>query len=478
MSLTQFLAVLAARWKIAVAVFLLTVVTALGVSLSLTKQYVATSSIVVDIGSPDPIGGAVFPAMMAANYMATQVEILESERVSMRVVRELGLSNDAALRKEWTDATGGEGSFEGWVARMLQRRLEVKPSRESNVISVSYKSPDPKFSTALVNAFVNAYIATTLDLRVDPAKQYTALFDSRAQQLRERLEEAQAKLSAYQKEKGIVTSDEKLDVENARLNELSTQLVMLQALSAESAGRQSQAAGNGDKLAEVLSNPVLANLKADLAQKEARLQELSSRLGENHPDLQQLRANIAETRSRLDSETRRVASSVGVSNNINQIREAQIRAALEAQRAKVIRLREQRDDMSLLQRDVDNAEREYNAVSARSNQAALESQSNRTNISVLTPAVEPSSPTSPKVALNTILAGFIGILLGIVVVLVVETMDRRVRSPQDLVRVLDLPVIGVLPAPAALGGRFGGNRTALMQKKVLARLPNQSASKA
>lgn len=477
MSLTQFLAVLVARWKIAVAVFLLTVVTAVAVSLLLTKQYVASSSIVVDIGSPDPIAGSVFPAMMAANYMATQVEILESDRVALKVVRDMGLANNAEMRADWMSASEGQGSFEGWLAGMLQKRLEVKPSRESNVVSVSYKSPSAKFSTDVVNAFVNAYIATTLELRVDPAKQYSALFDQRAQQLRDKLEQAQTRLSSYQKEKGIVTSDERLDVENARLNELSTQLVLVQALSAESAGRQSLANGNGDSMQEVLSSPVLANLKADLAQKEGRLQELGSRLGENHPDVVQLKANIADARSRLASETRRVAGSVGVNNNVNQIREAQLRSALEQQRAKVIRLKEQRDEMALLQRDVDNADREFNAVSARSNQAALESQTNRTNVSVLTPAIEPSSPASPKLVLNTLLAAFVGILLALVVVLVVETMDRRVRSPEDLVRVLDLPVIGVLPAPTMLG-RFGSNRPALMQKKVLARLPNQTPSKA
>ena len=82
---------------------------------------------------------------------------------------------------------------------------------------------------------MTAYTDTTLDLRVEPAKLYNSFFDERAKALRDALEQAQSRLSAYQREKGIIVNDERLDVENARLSELSTQLVALQAVAEESA---------------------------------------------------------------------------------------------------------------------------------------------------------------------------------------------------------------------------------------------------
>ncbi|NMV20996.1 chain length determinant protein EpsF, partial [Vibrio parahaemolyticus] len=89
----------------------------------------------------------------------------------------------------------------------------------------------------MANAFVQAYIETHLDLRADPAKRFSTFFDQRAKQLREQLEAAQNRLSEYQKQHGLIATDERLDIENARLNELSSQLVAIQALATESSSR-------------------------------------------------------------------------------------------------------------------------------------------------------------------------------------------------------------------------------------------------
>ena len=250
------------------------------------------------------------------------------------------------------------------------------------MLNVSYTSPDPKFSAALANAFVQAYIDTNLDLRVDPAKQYSSFFDSRAKELRESLEKAQSRLSTYQKEKGLVSTDERFDVENAKLNDLSTQLITMQALSAESTSRQQQAAISPNQLPDVINNPVVAGLRADLSRQEAQLQQLGTRLGDANPQVLELKANINELRSRYDAEVRRVSSSMGVNNNINKAREADVRAALEAQRTKVLKLKEQRDESQVLQRDLEAAQRAYDAVGARLTQTSLESQNNQTNISI------------------------------------------------------------------------------------------------
>ncbi|MDP0919638.1 hypothetical protein Q6272_31830, partial [Klebsiella pneumoniae] len=82
--------------------------------------------------------------------------------------------------------------------------------------NVSYKGNDPRFAAAIANAFVAAYNETTLELKVDPARQYSSFFDLRAKEARDQLEQAQAKLSQFQAETGVIAVDERLDVENAR----------------------------------------------------------------------------------------------------------------------------------------------------------------------------------------------------------------------------------------------------------------------
>ncbi len=449
MTFGQFLSILRARWWAALLVFVLVLATTVIVSLLLPKQYLGTASIVVD-ARPDPISVMANPTAVMPSFMATQVDILTSDRVTLRVIRDLKLMENAGIRAQWQSEGGGEGTFEQYLILLLQKGLDVKPSQQSNVITISYKSPSPQFAAALANAYAQAYIATTLELRVDPARQFNSFFQSQTKDARDSLEQAQQRLSAFQQAKGIIATDERLDVENARLNELSSQFTQMQAISAESGSRQTQAQGSqADRLQEVLGNPLIAGMKGDLTRSEARLQELTQRLGDRHPQVVEARANIAELRSRIDAETSRVTSGVGVSNSINKSREGQVRASLEAQRTKVLQMKAVRDEGLVLQRDVENAQRVFDSLVARLSQTALEAQNTQSYANMLTVAKPPAEHNSPKLLLNTALAVFLGALLAIGVALLMELSDRRVRTPEDAVTALGLPVLGVLPTPRA-----------------------------
>ena len=461
MTFGNFIAIVRARWWLLLLVTVLTTVTAVAVSLIMPKKYLAVASVVVDV-KPDPVTALIYPGLASPAFMATQVDVIGSDRVALRVVRNLKLADNAQIRDQWRDETGGEGTIEQWLVALLQKSMDVKPSKESNVIAVSYKASDPRFAAALANAFVQAYIETSLELRVDPARQYNSYFDERAKAARATLEAAQTRLSIFQRENGITVNDERLDVEMARLNELSSQLVGLQGLKAESTSRQAQAGGAAaDRMQEVLNSPVIGQMKSDLSRAEARLQELNTRYGDSYPQVIETRATVAELQRRIDAETRRVSGGAAVTNTINRQREAETRAALEAQRAKVLRIKTMRDEAQVLMRDVESAQRAFEGVSTRLTQSSLESQTPQSNVGVLTHAVAPVQPASPKLLLNTALSVVAGFVLGLGLVMLLELRDRRVRTSQDVVIALDLPLLGILPRP--------GSRRALgtMEQRVL-----------
>jgi chain length determinant protein EpsF len=471
MTINQFFAILRARW-IALSVTLGVIVAlAAMIASSLPTRYTATSAIVVDV-RPDPVAGGV--GALSSSFMATQVDIIESERVASRVVSMLKLAENQELREQWQTSTGGRGSFESWLGNLLQKYLEVLPSKQSNVLSVSYTAEDAAFAAALTNAFVQAYLDTSLELRVTPARQFSGFFDARAKQFRDALEKAQVKLSDFQKEKGLIATAERIDIEDARLSELSSQLVALQAISAESLSRQAQARISGDQMGEVLGNSLISGLKADAARQEARLQELNARLGEAHPQVQELKASIAETRARIETEIRRVTGGVGISSSINLSREAQVRASLDAQRNKVLRLKETRDEASVLMRDVDSAQRAYDTVLARLTQSSLESEATMTNLSVLSPAVEPPFPSFPRVRLIIGAAIVMGLLLGVCVALVREWLDRRVRTLDDVALFEGAPLLLTMPGTAKTG-LFRKQPVSLMRQRVLGQLTHAPA---
>ncbi len=469
MTLFQILMVLRSRWRAALFTWVAVVAAVAAASLLRTPQYTAAASVVLDVKSPDPIAGVVLPGMTVVGYMATQLGVMQSERVALRALQSLGIDQDAQLQQKWAAETEGRGDFRSWLAGLMLRKLEVIPARDSNVIMVTYTSPEPAFSAAVANAFVKAYIDTTLDLRVEPAKQFSSFFDERSKQMRESLEQAQSRLSAYQQQKGIVASDERLDVENQRLAELTTQMVVLQGLANDSGSRQSLSGANANRMQEVLNNPLVVGLTTELARQEGRLNELNARLGDNHPQVVELRSNVAQLRERIDTDTRRVAGSLTVNNSVNQTRLAQLRASVDEQRSKLLQLKGQRDEAAVLMRDVENAQRAYDMVLTRATQSGVESQTTQTNVSVLKQATPPPLPASPRVVLNILVSVFVGGLLALGVSLWRETRDRRLRTDADVMQGLRQPLLGVLPGNAV--ARIKGRSRLRLTSRATAGLP-------
>lgn len=445
MNFQQFLLILKARRTVIGKTLLITVVTTLIVSLLWPKSYTATTAIVLE-PKPDPLSGMAMAmgGMQSFTYLSTQIEIIQSERVASKVVRALKLDQDEEVTSEWKSDTNGRGDKVVWLARLLLKKLDVRPQRDSNVVDIEFTARDPKFATLIANQFALAYVDTSLELKVEPARQYAAWFVERGKAMRDELDAAQARLSENLREKGIVAVDERLDVENARLADLSAQLTVIQGQGADTLSRQTQAKGDKSTLPEVLQSTLVQTLKADLARGEAKLEELASQLGKNHPQYKRTEIELQSLRQKIDYETNQVASSISTANRTNVQREAEIKAALDAQKAKVLQLKRQRDGLNVMQREVEGAQRSYDMLMQRLNQSSLESQANQTNVVVLHPATEPVVPSRPKVLLNVILSIVVGTLVGIGLALRREMLDYRIRIAEDVSELLNLPVLGII----------------------------------
>lgn len=443
MTLQQFLLILWARRKLVLYTFLGTVLTTTIISLILPEEYTATTAVVLDVKSPDPIAGMVLPGLMAPGYMATQIDIINSDRVTTRVIKMLRLDENPTIQEQWQEASEGKGKIGPWLVTLLQKKLDVKPSRESNVISISYSGGSPEFAAAMANAFAQAYIDVNLELRVEPARQNAKWFDEQSKQYRERLDAAQTALSDFQQKSGIVATDERLDYETQKLNELSTQLTVAQAQGTDSSSKR-KSTGSADTLPEVMQSPLVGQLKGDVARLESRLKEVSGNLGVNHPQYLRSQAELAELKSKMNAEIARIASSINTAGNISKQKQNELIAAVNAQKTRILELRKQRDEITLLAREVETAQHAFEAVGQRTTQSRLESQSVQTNVAVLNPASEPIKPSKPRVLLNILLSIFLGAMLGIGVALVQELLNRRIRSPEDLSLALNLPVLAVL----------------------------------
>jgi chain length determinant protein EpsF len=311
------------------------------------------------------------------------------------------------------------------------------------VINISFKGSDPDMTAKIANAFAQAYLDTHLALKTEPARIYAEWFEQQAKASRANLEAAQARLSNYQQKAGIVTNDERMDYETAKLGAISTQLTEVQGITTDS---QSKRSGRTDTVAEVMQSPLINGLKADIGRLEAKVQEADVKLGPNHPQMQSMQSELASLKRRLASETGNISASIDTAYRVGKDRERELQSAVAAQKSRVLMLNKDRDELNVYRRDVEAAQRAYEEVSKNASQTRLQSLTNQTNVVRLNTATAPLKPSSPKTLLNVLIAAFGGTLLGIGIALWIELSNRRVRSPEDLTQVLDLPLLGRLSA--------------------------------
>src|SRR5471032_2978653 len=263
MSFSQFLLILRARRWILIVTIAVTVSVTLVVSLLLPKTYKSTASLLLNYKGVDPVTGLTMPGQLLPGYMATQIDIITSKNVALRVVDRLHLANNPAIVAQFQEDTDGQGTVRDWLADLLLAKLDIVPARESSVVDVSFKGSDPEFVAAVANAFADEYQQVSIQLKVEPMKKAAAYFNEQTKLLRDNVEEAQSRLSKYQQEHGTVSLDNRLDVESNRLNDLSQQLVQAQGQVMEASSRQRMAVGSEAlESPDVIANPLVQNLRA------------------------------------------------------------------------------------------------------------------------------------------------------------------------------------------------------------------------
>lgn len=359
MPLKHLLLVLKSRIWLILFVGLATVAAGVVFTLSQPKQYVATATLLLNFDADNPLEDSRLPPQLADSYMATQVDIIMSRNVMNRVIDQLDLAETPEERETWVS----------W----MRNSVEVETARQSRVVSIHYQANDPEQAARLANAFAGAYQEVTQNLKVEPAKQNTELFDNQIAQMRERLGRAQSKLTRFQQEKGIVALDERLDSEMTRLNELTNQLVDAQAATLDVRARQ---------------------------------------LGVNHPEYLQ----AVE-------------------------RERALREALEEQKQQVLQLKQQRDELEVLARELNVEQDAYSTALQSYYDEQLMSSFAQTSVNLLDPAVPPVEPSSPKVTLNVIGSVLLGGVLAALLALAAELMFRKIRTPEDVGELLDTRVL-------------------------------------
>jgi chain length determinant protein EpsF len=459
MNFTQLLRILWARRRLVVGTTVAALLLAVIAHLVLPATYVATTSLVIDTKGIDPLTGANGPSQSAAALLATQIDVIGSRAVALKVVDALNLMQTPDEE---------DRSRDSWASGLLNS-LTVKPASDSNVVRVKFEDEDPEFAAAAANAFATAYLQKNLDLKLDPAKRQSAWFDEQVQSMRGNVASEREKLSEYQRKNGIVAAEERLDVENAKLEDISRQLVAAQRDAQEAQARMRQANNVSLQLAEspdIMSNGLLQSMKADLVRAESRLAELSERYDRNHPQYISASAEVRSIREKIAAEIQRAKGSLGQSLQIAQQQVTNLQHAFDEQKLSILKLKRQRDELTVRNREVDNAQGAYDQAMQRATQLRLESQLSQTSIAVLDQATPPMAPAGLGLFLTAVLALVFGSMLGAALGLLLEMFDRRIRAGDELQQLSGIEVLAEVPHLRA-SFKSGKPRLLLGRKNLL-----------
>jgi uncharacterized protein involved in exopolysaccharide biosynthesis len=329
-----------------------------------------------------------------------------------------------------------------WIADKLSGKVEVKPSRDSSVLNVSFSAADPVQAATTANAFVDEYRNLSVELDANPAMQASRYLDGQLAEARKAMETSLSAMARFQEETGIIAPDNAADLETGRLTEISTQLVGVQAQLMEAQSKSRQAAnGAAAQAPDIANNPLIQSLKSDLSRARMRLSAVNERVTPDHPNAITAQAEVNAINEELARQTALLKAALAANTSILLRREAELRDALAKQRQKVLELNQKRTTLTLLSKEVDNRKRIYDALSQRLAQASIQGRAHQSDVAVLAPATAPALPSNPRKLVILAAAGLAGLLVGACAALIQELLDKRVRSTEELLELTQTPLI-------------------------------------
>ena len=467
LTLSQIGAILAARWPLILGL-------AVGIALAtylfsklLPKAYEASSSVLLDFAVYDPTSNREFSSGLAASYVATQLDFIKSPLVLGAVAEQLGWQNDAKLTKRYIGSASGRAEYVGETE--IAPNLTVVPGKESRVVFITYEGKSAQEAAIVANLVAKTYTRMYFERNNGPtmarAKQYTAQVND----LRRQVEAAQQDIIAFRRRTGLIDLTTVTDAETTRLTDLETRLTAAESEQQLAAARQAQIVRPG--LAGTLSTVVGADqaaggylqaVRTQLDTAQAHFDEISKVLGPNHPDYIAAKQTIDQLKAQIASENTGVTRAASGTADRYAGLEADLRRQVDAQRARILAIREQQDEAAVLTQRLDAAKKLYEQALGSYDQVLRESQSRYSNVSMVSEAVPPSKPARPKPAINAALGLIGGLFFALLIVFLRELSDRRVRCRDDIERDLGLPFL-------AETGHAGANRA--VKKSFLPNLP-------
>jgi len=446
MSVLQLLAIMRA-YRRQIAIIAVSFIAFAGIAIKfLPKTYTATTTLIVNAETRDPLAGRDFPVEMISSYVATQTELMLSPIVLLPVVDHLKLTED---REFSAGFSGDPAALREYVEKKLATDIYVETGRGGQLLYIQASARDATKAAEIGNAVADIYIDQDRRRSNDPAGERAARYAQELAELRQKTVAAQDKVTEFRSQNGLsdiaatTTNAEVQALDNLNQRLLETQNLR-RSLEAKLSGQQSSSN-------EVMASTSVQSLRTALAAQQAQLAQLSATYGPKHPKVRELNSQIAIMRQTLSGETRSLSDNVQTELARTKELEQRYLQAVTDQQGKVLKLRQFQDEGAKLILELESAQSVYKHALDGFDQIMFSAVANHTNVSVVSRAVPPlraSKPNKIKLILMALLAG-IGI--GVAAPAAYELfLHRRIRCRDDMERGFGIPVLAELDAAPSL----------------------------
>jgi exopolysaccharide transport family protein len=439
-------------------------------------EYKGEAQVLIELRTPD-FSERTQPANSNADPIlddlgiSSQVQVLQSTDLIKQVARELKLSE----REEFDPAANTSFfkrlliSFgvvknpldvapEERVLKTFREKLQVYQVEKSRVIGLNFTSEDPKLAAAVPNKMSQVYLAMQSGAKLDTDSEAARWLEPEIASLREKVREAEKKVADYRATTDLQRTGQDQTFAGQQLSNVSAELTRVQAdlananARAESVRQALKSGGPVDTIADVISSPTIQQLKAQEAQIQNQISDLSMSLLDGHPRLKGLRAQLAGIREQINVETRKILKSLENEAEVAKFRQAQLVAQLNKAKTASAKADDQQVGLNALEREAAAQRDLLQTYLARYREASSRAGKNAApaDARVISTAVVPTEVYFPKVGPIVTVAALAAFLLSAVFIMLAELFSGRAWktvSPEGV----------SAPAPAA--AQAPGERT-------------------
>lgn len=424
-------------------------------------------------------------ALNANLDLQTEAEILRSGALALKVIDELHLDKTRDFQPKWSPLGWIMGFFrsadppDGAGANLEdspQRRtralsifanhLKVEPVPGTRLIEIRYFHSDRQSAPAVVNELVRALKEYGFQTRYAATTESSQWLNGQLDDLKRQAQDLQAKVVDLQKDSGVYSlgadSQGRDQVYSATVDRLQQATTALMAATSNRImkGAVYQTVKNGDP--ELISGlagaslmgaspgvqssfTLLQTLRSQQAASQAQLAQDNSKFGTAYPKLVDERSSLSSVTKAISDEVDRIGKRAANDFRASQEAEESLSAVYLQRKKEAGVLNDKTIEYSIAKQEADSSRNLYEDLFKRLKEAGVIEGLRSSNISVVEPGRVPVKPAKPNVPIYLGVSLVGGLFFGACVALFTESVDSNIQSFEEVERLLEAPLLGILP---------------------------------